>query len=544
MRYDETQPPVSPVKNTEGTTLSDKSTKKEKRKEQKASHTGVASTKLKRSTHKSTKASQPMVETRSKSQQSLKSTGKKIKGRKTSQKPTQSARKTSNSSGSSSTPRKNASINKEKDEGNSKRKRKVTWDLRGTTQCLKLRNMRKRYGKVSIAFNRYMTPRGPNRKLYSSFVGMNVRKIIPINVRSWDLVDEFDKEQLWMYIEDMFEIECDMKWALFNHAANLWRGWKSRLNTYDVQPFRYTDPDKLKDVPKWAKGYVTPEAWAEFVEWVTSPEFDLISERMQQRRNDQRNQARVGRKGMTGCNDEHMEDGDEEPDRADSWMWARMNPAGGFDDPDIQVIVDEILRLKAKQKSGELVLGDNEDILSIATGVPIKARKIQACGFNATKTMLVPSKRMIAASAELIRLRRIVKEFEDGERAKGGKNFTPKKNNDAEEALAASQKKVAELEKKLADYYKSQEPYILEYVNVDDHKKTTQEDESTDSEGDFGKTDKFEADQTDLPSFFNPKLAKFPDSFPGKFTRGPYYPNEYLDTEVMDDIFNEKKIIR
>ncbi|KAM7263814.1 hypothetical protein ACFE04_001497 [Oxalis oulophora] len=155
--------------------------------------------------------------------------------------------------------------------------------------------------------------------------------------------------------------------------------------------------------------------------------------------------------------------------------------------------------------------------------------------------MLVPSKRMIAASAELIRLRRIVKEFEDEERAKGGKKFTSKKNNDAEEALAASQKKVAELEKKLADYYKSQEPYIPEYVNIDDHKKSAQEVESTDSEEDFGKTDKFEVDQTDLPSFFNPNAEKFSESIPGKFTRGPYYPNEYLDTELMDDIFNEKK---
>ncbi|KAM7262742.1 hypothetical protein ACFE04_000425 [Oxalis oulophora] len=86
---------------------------------------------------------------------------------------------------------------------------------------------------------------------------------------------------------------------------------------------------------------------------------------------------------------------------------------------------------------------------------------------------------------------------------------------------------MAELEKKLADYYKSQEPYIPEYVNVDDHKKSAQEFESTDSEEDFGKTDKFE--------------EKFSESIPGKFTRGPYYPNEYLDTELMDDIFNEKK---
>ncbi|KAM7263867.1 hypothetical protein ACFE04_001550 [Oxalis oulophora] len=290
-------------------------------------------------------------------------------------------------------------------------------------------------------------------------------------------------------MQDIFEIECDMN---------------------------YTDQEKLKDVPKRASEYVTPEDWAEFVEWVTSPEFDLISERMRQRRNDQRNQTRVGRKGMTGCNDKHMEEGDEEPDRADSWMWARMNVACGFDDPDIQVIVDEILRLKARQKSGELILNDNEYIIN--------------------------NNRMTAVAAELIRLRRKVKEFEDGERAPGGKKFTPKKKSDAEEALAVSQKKVEELEKKLSDYYKSQEPYIPEYDHGDDQKKSAQ-DEKSDFEGDFDKTDNFKADQADLSSFFNPKLAKFSNSFPGKFIRGPYYPNEYLDTELMDDIFNERKII-
>ncbi|KAM7262610.1 hypothetical protein ACFE04_000293 [Oxalis oulophora] len=254
-------------------------------------------------------------------------------------------------------------------------------------------------------------------------------------------------------MQDMFELECDMKWTVFDHVANLWRGWKSRLNTYDVQPFSYTDLEKHKDVPKRANDYVSPEEWTEFVEWVTSPEFDIINERMRQRRNNQRNQARVGRKGMTGCNDEHMEEGDEEPDKAGSWMWPMMNDAGGFDDPDIQVIVDEILRLKARQKSGELILNDDEDILSIATGVPIKVRKIHVCRFSATKTMLVPSKRMTTVAAELIRLRRKVKEFEDGQRALGEKS-------DVEEALAASQKKVEKLEKKLSDFYKSQEPYI------------------------------------------------------------------------------------
>ncbi|KAM7265231.1 hypothetical protein ACFE04_002914 [Oxalis oulophora] len=112
-----------------------------------------------------------------------------------------------------------------------------------------------------------------------------------------------------------------------------------------------TNQKTLKDIPKRDANPIGQEEWDDFVKWVTSPEFDIISQKLTKIRNEQRNQARVGRKGMTGCMDEHMGDGDVEPDRVDAWMWARMNVAGEFDDPVAQIIVNKILSLKPKQKA-------------------------------------------------------------------------------------------------------------------------------------------------------------------------------------------------
>ncbi|KAM7256392.1 hypothetical protein ACFE04_012133 [Oxalis oulophora] len=391
-----------------------------------------------------------------------------------------------------------------KAESSKRGKRKRTWDLRGPASCLELRKLREE-GKVSIDFNKYLTPRGPHRRMYSSFMGYTVRLLIPINVKSWDLVNEFDKEQLWQHI-------YDMKWPVWTHADNLWRGWKCRLNQFDVQPLRYTNPAALKDIPKRAQKRVSLEEWNEFVEWVTSPEFDAISEKMSRRRTDQRHQAKVGRKGMTGCIDEHMEEGDEEPDRADGWAWARMNASGGFDDPEVQVIVKRISKLKAKMKKGTLKLKANEDILSKAQRKRVRAGRLPACGFNATKGMLFQTKKLNAQTAELCHLREQLKKFKEGSGVSGENISQAEEQSEIENKLNASQKRVKELEKMLADMKSSQESKNSMNDNEDVPMPEYQQPDNVQHEGDEGiKNDSM----NDVHSFLNPHFANLPDSFPG-----------------------------
>ncbi|KAM7273762.1 hypothetical protein ACFE04_028426 [Oxalis oulophora] len=332
--------------------------------------------------------------------------------------------------------------------------------------------------------------------------------------RTWDLRVPAKCLELRKLREEMFDICEDMKWPVWTHAENLWRGWNCRLNQFDVQPLRYTNPTALKNIPKRAKNLVSVKEWNEFVEWVTSPEFDAISEKLSKRRNDQRHQAKVGRKGMTGCIDEHMEECDEEPDRADGWMRDRMNSSGGFDDPEAQVIVKRILRLKVKKKNGTLKLKVNEDILSKAQRKKVCAgRRLPACGFNATKGMLFPTKKLNAATAELCHLREQLKKFKEGSGVSGENSSQAKEQSEIEKKLNASEKKVKELEKMLADMKSSQEPYIPKFDNEDVPMPEYPQPDNVQHEGDEGNDEDCIYEKNDVQSFVNPHFANFPDSF-------------------------------
>ncbi|KAM7270425.1 hypothetical protein ACFE04_029639 [Oxalis oulophora] len=432
---DDTQPPDSPVEDSPPTVRSQISSHSANNRSRKHDNDVEASSKpLKGKVHKPTERSSASNLSKSPSNQPSKgSYSKKSKSRsKLACKGSVSKKSKSSSKVQESRKEENS-----KAESSKRGKRKRTWDLRGPAQCLELRKL-----------------------------------LIPINVKSWDLVNEFEKEQLWQHIYEMFDICEDMKWPVWTHVDNLWRGWKCRLNQFDVQPLRYTNRAALKDIPKRAKKLVSLEEWNEFVEWVTSPKFDAISEKMSRRRNDQRHQAKFGRKGTTGCIDEHMEEGDEEPDRADVWVWARMNASGGFDDPGVEVIVKRILKLKAKKKKRTLKLKANEDILSKAQRKRVCAGRLPAC-------------ENISQAEE---------------------------QSEIEKKLNASQKKVKELEKMLADMKSSQEPYIPKFDNEDVPMPEYQQPDNVQHEGDEGiKNDSM----NDVHSFLNPHFADLPDSFPG-----------------------------
>ncbi|KAM7267910.1 hypothetical protein ACFE04_010076 [Oxalis oulophora] len=85
-------------------------------------------------------------------------------------------------------------------DSSSEKKRKKTYDPRGKAKCIRLRKMRES-GKVELSFNNMLAVCGPNHKKYSSYLGMETRLYVPLNVISWDLVLKSDKDKVW---ETMF----------------------------------------------------------------------------------------------------------------------------------------------------------------------------------------------------------------------------------------------------------------------------------------------------------------------------------------------------
>ncbi|KAM7265398.1 hypothetical protein ACFE04_003081 [Oxalis oulophora] len=295
--------------------------------------------------------------------------------------------------------------------GKRKRKRTTLNKIRGGAVCAKLKKLRES-GIVHIDYNKWDNPCAPNGKMYASYLGLITRQNIPVNIRSWPIVDDTLKEKLWQILIEMFDVPIDKKWAVLRHASSLWRNWKCTLNTDYVQPRRLTNPESMRIRPKRFHKIIKRKEWNEFVDLVTSPRFMKRSAEQKAKKAMQKYAPITGRGGMTGVFDKLVLEGVLDPQRSDVWMRARMNDKGEPIDVRLIPVFKKINELKAEQAAGTLVLGDQEDILSRACGFFNLPGYLVGGGLNATKGMLFPPKKLGAQNAEIIRLRNLVNQLE------------------------------------------------------------------------------------------------------------------------------------
>ena len=65
-----------------------------------------------------------------------------------------------------------------------------------------IRDHSKEYlSNLTVEFDQFGRAIGPNRFKFTSYHGVTTRKMISILIDSWDLVDQCDKDQLWLNIK-------------------------------------------------------------------------------------------------------------------------------------------------------------------------------------------------------------------------------------------------------------------------------------------------------------------------------------------------------
>nr|KAJ0198303.1 hypothetical protein LSAT_V11C700348240 [Lactuca sativa] len=65
-----------------------------------------------------------------------------------------------------------------------------------------IRDHSKEYlSNLTVEFDQFGRAIGPNRFKFTSYRGVTTRKMISILIDSWDLVDQCDKDQLWLNIK-------------------------------------------------------------------------------------------------------------------------------------------------------------------------------------------------------------------------------------------------------------------------------------------------------------------------------------------------------
>ncbi|CAI9272623.1 unnamed protein product [Lactuca saligna] len=81
-----------------------------------------------------------------------------------------------------------------------------------------------------VEFDHFGRAIGPNRFKFTSYRGVTTRKMISILIDSWDLVDQCDKDQLWLNINNHWHIrDDDHKAQVLRDCNTHWKAYKSEL---------------------------------------------------------------------------------------------------------------------------------------------------------------------------------------------------------------------------------------------------------------------------------------------------------------------------
>ncbi|XP_023757279.1 uncharacterized protein LOC111905768 [Lactuca sativa] len=94
-----------------------------------------------------------------------------------------------------------------------------------------IRDHSKEYlSNLTVEFDHFGRAIGPNRFKFTSYRGVTTRKMISILIDSWDLVDQCDKDQLWLNIKNYWHIrDDDHKAQVLRDCNTHWKAYKSEL---------------------------------------------------------------------------------------------------------------------------------------------------------------------------------------------------------------------------------------------------------------------------------------------------------------------------
>ncbi|CAI9290203.1 unnamed protein product [Lactuca saligna] len=139
-----------------------------------------------------------------------------------------------------------------------KKKRRVTL----------IRDHSKEYlSNLTVEFDQFGRAIGSNRFKFTSYRGVTTRKMISILIDSWDLVDQCDKDQLWLNIKNHWHIRDD------DHKAQVFRDCNTHWKAYKSELLKLWD-NGVNPVKKYP--YLDKAMWKNFLVLKSTEEFENI----------------------------------------------------------------------------------------------------------------------------------------------------------------------------------------------------------------------------------------------------------------------------
>ncbi|KAL8256253.1 hypothetical protein R6Q59_031320 [Mikania micrantha] len=244
---------------------------------------------------------------------------------------------------------------------------------RGITRLSKFRICYGKPGgiKLRVTFDALHRITGPNRALFSSFLGDLVREHVGLKILSWKKVGSESKDKLWEEIKRYFDVDETVRKLVMHRLGELLRNFRRKLRQTYILPNQNT-PSKLNEVPKKYSAIVKESEWVAFVNHTSTEEYQGKSVATKMARSKCLYHHTMGRGGYVHVKEKMIKnkeiEADEEPPRALMWLKGRQNKAGDFLNDETRLAVDKLKETDEKINEGTLMVDQGTDAMTVVFG--------------------------------------------------------------------------------------------------------------------------------------------------------------------------------
>ncbi|CAI8586011.1 unnamed protein product [Vicia faba] len=225
---------------------------------------------------------------------------------------------------------------------------KKTVGKRGVTRLQKIHKAKSNGKRIEVQWNSRGQPIKHNSKTFASFIGVTVRRLVPISLDNWSAKKNKEavgvyKQNIWDEIEKAFIIGEEHRAFVYREAGKLHRAFRTKMAR------SYLKDSKggfVKHRPAKYSFCIKQDDWDKFVAQHMTAKFQKVSDENRERALNPQHPYRKSRLGCARLEVDMVEESEVgEINCSQVWKAARVNKSGVIDNENVQRVVDQCEKL-------------------------------------------------------------------------------------------------------------------------------------------------------------------------------------------------------
>ncbi|CAI8601928.1 unnamed protein product [Vicia faba] len=270
---------------------------------------------------------------------------------------------------------------------------KKTVGKRGVTRLQKIHKAKSNGKRIEVQWNSRGQPIKHNSKTFASFIGVTVRRLVPISLDNWSAKKNKEavgvyKQNIWDEIEKAFIIGEEHRAFVYREAGKLHRAFRTKMAR------SYLKDSKggfVKHRPAKYSFCIKQDDWDKFVAQHMTAKFQKVSDENRERALNPQHPYRKSRLGCARLEADMVEESEVgEINRSQVWKAARVNKSGVIDNENVQRVVDQCEKLTEALSEEERQHLGPTNILFEALNLPNYSGRVRTYGFGVCSRDILP----------------------------------------------------------------------------------------------------------------------------------------------------------